>query len=273
MKKLLISMLSFSMTAGVWAARAQTKPAGAATKKATPAATKATPAAKKTAAAPRRSLLNPASLNEKAPEVYKVKLVTTKGNIVIQVTRAWAPLGADRFYNLVKNGFFTDASFFRVIAGFMAQFGINAKPTINAVWQAATIQDDPVKQSNKRGYVSFATAGANTRTTQLFINYGDNGQLDGQGFSPFGQVVEGMEVVDKLYNEYGEGAPGGNGPDQGRVQAEGKPYLDKNFPKLDSIKIASIMSAATPATKTPVKASPTHKAPAHTTTTPKKNPT
>ncbi len=176
-------------------------------------------------------------------------------------------MGADRFYNLVKNGFFTDASFFRVITGFMAQFGINAKPTISAVWQTANIQDDPVKESNKRGYVSFATAGPNTRTTQLFINYRDNTQLDAQGFAPIGQVIDGMEVVDKLNSEYGEGAPGGNGPAQDRIQAEGKPYLDKNFPKLDSIKSAVIVGAASPASKTPVK-----KTPAHSTTPAKKNP-
>ena len=252
MKRLLISLLMLSVTAVTLGAQTP-KPSGTGVKKTMSAATKKT-------APPRRSLLNPASLNEKAPEIYKVKFVTTKGNFVIQVTRAWAPLGADRFYNLAKNGFFTDASFFRVIAGFMAQFGINAKPTINAAWQAANIQDDPVKQNNKRSYVSFAMAGPNTRTTQLFINYGDNSaSLDPQGFAPFGQVIEGMDVVDKLYSEYGEGAPRGNGPDQGRVQMEGKPYLDKNFPKLDSIKSAILVSAAGAASKTPAKTSPAHK--------------
>lgn len=266
MKRFLISLLILSVTAGTLGAQTQSKSSGTATKK-------ATPTARKTATAPRRSLLNPASLNEKAPEVYKVKFVTTKGDIVIQVTRAWAPLGADRFYNLVKNGFFADASFFRVIAGFMAQFGINAKPTINAAWQSANIQDDPAKQSNKRGYLTFAKSSApNSRTTQLFINYGDNSRLDSEGFAPFGQVIEGMDVVDKLYSVYGEGAPGGNGPDQGRVQLEGKPYLDKNFPKLDSIKSAAIMSAASPASKTPVNTTPAHKTPAKSATPAKKNP-
>jgi peptidyl-prolyl cis-trans isomerase A (cyclophilin A) len=160
------------------------------------------------------------------------------------VHRDWAPLGADRFFNLVKNGFYDDASFFRVLPGFMAQFGISAKPAINKVWEPATIKDDPVTQSNKRGYVSFATSGPNTRTTQMFINYGDNSRLDSQGFAPFGMVVEGMDVVDKLYNGYGEGAPNGSGPDQGRINSDGKAYLDKNFPQLDSIKTARITEPA-----------------------------
>jgi peptidyl-prolyl cis-trans isomerase A (cyclophilin A) len=201
----------------------------------------ATPAKK---SVPKRSLLDPASLNQKAPEVFKAKFTTTKGDFVVQVTRAWAPLGADRFYNLVKNGFFTDAAFFRVISGFMVQFGISAKPAVTAAWQSATIQDDPVTQSNKRGYITFAKTGApNSRSTQFFINFGDNSRLDATGFAPFGQVIEGMDVVDKLYSDYGEGAPGGNGPDQGRINAEGKSYLDKEFPKLDSIKSAVILGA------------------------------
>lgn len=223
---------------------AQTKPA---------AKRPAGAAARKTAPASRPSLMNPASLKATAPDVYKAKFTTTKGDFVIEVHRAWAPLGADRFYNLVKNGFFDDAAFFRVLPGFMAQFGINAKPAINKVWDKATITDDPVTQSNKRGYVSFATAGPNTRTTQVFINFGDNSRLDGQGFAPFGMVTEGMDVVDKLYSGYGEGAPGGSGPAQDRIQGEGKAYLDKNFPQLDSIKTAVITEPATPA---PTKAAP-----------------
>src|SRR6266404_1543680 len=219
---------------------------GAGSLRAQTAKHKPAPRARKAAPAGRRSLLNPASLNEKASEVYKVKFTTTKGDFVIQVTRAWAPLGADRFYNLVKNGYYTDASFFRVISGFMAQFGINAKPPVNAAWQLANIQDDPVKESNKRGYVTFATGGPNTRTTQVFINYRDNTFLDSKGFSPFGQAVEGMDVVDKRYSDYGEGAPGGNGPSQAKVSAEGKPYLDKNFPELDSIKTARIVGEPGP---------------------------
>jgi peptidyl-prolyl cis-trans isomerase A (cyclophilin A) len=186
------------------------------------------------------NLGDPSSLNEKAPDVYKAKFDTTKGTFVIEVHRDWAPRGADRFYNLVKNGFYNDARFFRVINGFMVQFGISGNPDVSAVWRQARIQDDPVKQSNQRGMVSFATAGPGTRTTQVFINFGDNAGLDGQGFAPFGQVVSGMDVVDSLYGGYGEGAPRGRGPDQGRIQAEGNAYLMTDFPKLDYIKKATI---------------------------------
>jgi peptidyl-prolyl cis-trans isomerase A (cyclophilin A) len=184
------------------------------------------------------SLLNPASLKEEAPDVFKAKFTTTQGDFVIEVTRAWAPLGADRFYNLVKYHFYDGAAFFRVISGFMVQFGISARPEVNSVWQRAMIKDDPVTQSNTRGMVTFATGGPNTRTTQVFINFGDNSNLNKMGFSPFGKVIEGMEVVDKLYSGYGEGAPEGKGPQQDRIQNEGKAYLEKSFPKLDAIKTA-----------------------------------
>jgi peptidyl-prolyl cis-trans isomerase A (cyclophilin A) len=192
--------------------------------------------------------MNPAALTEKAPEVFRAKFETTKGAFVIEVTRAWAPLGADRFYNLVKNGFYDNCRFFRVLSGFMAQFGINGDPKINAVWRPAAIKDDPVKKSNVRGFVSYAMGGPNTRTTQLFINYSDrNAQLDQSGFSPFGKVVEGMNIVDSLYSQYGEGAPDGKGPEQGRVQMEGNAYLEKSFPQLDYIKSAVIVvNAAAP---------------------------
>ncbi len=187
-------------------------------------------------------LMNPASLNEKAPDVYRAKFETTKGAFVIEITRAWAPLGADRFYNLVKNGYYDGCRFFRVVADFMVQFGINGDPKLNTVWRQARIQDDPVKQSNKRGYVSFATSGPNSRTTQVFINFSDrNAQLDGMGFAPFGKVVEGMNIVDRLYSGYGDGAPRGSGPDQGKLQMEGNAYLDKGFTKLDAIKSAAIV--------------------------------
>ena len=176
----------------------------------------------------------------KAPAVYKAKFDTSKGAFVVEVHRDWAPNGADRFYNLVKNGFYDNARFFRVIDGFMVQFGINGDPGIASVWRDANIKDDPVKQSNRRGTITFATAGPNTRTTQVFINFGDNAPLDGQGFSPFGKVVSGMEVVDSLYKGYGEGAPHGNGPDQGRIQQQGNAYLEKDFPELDFIKTATI---------------------------------
>jgi len=186
-------------------------------------------------------LSNPASLTEKAPATYKLKFDTSKGSFVVEVHRDWAPNGADRFYNLVKNGFYNDARFFRVISGFMVQFGINGNPQISKVWRDANIKDDPVKASNKRGMITFATAGPDTRTTQVFVNFGDNAGLDDQGFAPFGQVISGMEVVDALYAEYGEGAPQGGGPDQGLVQSQGNAYLKKDFPKLDYIKTATIV--------------------------------
>lgn len=185
-------------------------------------------------------LRNPAALNEQAPATFKANLDTSKGQIVIDVHRDWAPVGADRFYNLVKNGFYDDIRFFRVIDGFMAQFGIHGNPAVQTAWRNAQIKDDPVKQSNKRGFVVFATAGPNTRTTQLFINFGDNVSLDRQGFAPFGEVTKGMDVVDKIYSGYGEGAPRGKGPDQNRIQGEGNVYLNKDFPRLDYIKAATI---------------------------------
>jgi peptidyl-prolyl cis-trans isomerase A (cyclophilin A) len=186
------------------------------------------------------SLSNPASLRETAPAVYKARFDTSKGVFVVEVHRDWAPNGADRFYNLVKNGFYNDARFFRVISDFMVQFGINGNPQISKVWRDANIKDDPVKASNKRGMITFATAGPDTRTTQVIINFGNNAGLDDQGFAPFGQVVSGMDVVDSLYSGYGEGAPRGDGPDQGLVQSQGNAYLKKDFPKLDYIKTATI---------------------------------
>ena len=188
-----------------------------------------------------QSLGNPAALKEQAPAVYKVQFDTSKGPFVIEVHRDWAPNGADRFYNLVKNGFYDSTRFFRVIEGFMAQFGVNGDPKVSAVWRESRIKDDPVKVSNKRTFVTFATAGPNTRTTQVFVSYGDNSNLDSQGFSPFGQVVSGMKVVDSLYSGYGEGAPGGRGPSQARVQSEGNAYLASSFPNLDYIKKATIV--------------------------------
>ena len=186
------------------------------------------------------ALLNPATLNEQAPATYKVKFDTSKGSFVVEVHRDWAPIGADRFYNLVKNGFYDNARFFRVISGFMVQFGINGDPQVSEKWRQANIQDDPVRASNHAGYITFATAGPNTRTTQVFINYADNRALDGQGFAPFGQVISGMSVVKALYSGYGEGAPQGNGPEQGRIQSEGNKYLISGFPKLDYIKKATV---------------------------------
>ena len=194
--------------------------------------------------ADKSKLKSPAALTEQAPATFKVDVDSSKGPFVITVHRDWAPIGADRFYNLVKNGFFDDVRFFRVLDGFMAQFGIHGDPAIQAAWTTANLRDDPVKQSNKRGYVTYATAGPNTRTTQMFINYGDNGGLDKQGFAPFGEVTTGMSVVDKLYSGYGEGQPSGNGPSQGALTSQGNAYLTKNFPKLDYIKTATIEAQA-----------------------------
>ena len=186
------------------------------------------------------ALSNPKLAQEKAPEAFKVKFRTSKGEFTIESQREWSPLGADRFYNMVKIGYFTDIAFFRVISGFMAQFGIHGDPAISAHWSNAQIQDDPVIKSNKKGYISFAMAGPNTRTTQLFINFGNNANLDSMGFSPFGKVIEGMDVVDSIYSGYGEGAPSGRGPGQGLIQSRGNEYLKKDFPQLDYIIEANI---------------------------------
>ncbi len=214
----------------------------------TPASKSATSkgtASSKTGAA-RPSLLNPASLRAKAPEVFKAQFTTTKGDFVVEAHRDWAPLGTDRFYNLVKNGFFTNAAFFRVVPGFVVQFGLSANPAVNKAWEKAKITDDPVKQGNKRATIVFATAGPNTRTTQLFINFNDNTPLDAMGFAAFGTVVTGMDVVDMIYSGYGQR------PDQGQITDQGDAYLVKNFPMIDKIKLAKILPAepaAAPAAK------------------------
>ena len=196
------------------------------------------------------NLADPSKLTAKAPDSFKVKLSTTKGDFTLQLSRPLSPNGADRFYNLVKAGYFTDIAFFRVIPGFMGQFGIHGDPVITTAWRAANIQDDPVKGSNVRGSICFAKSGApNSRSTQFFISLADNSRLDGDGFSPFGKVVEGMDVVDKLNGEYGEGAVlggSGKGPEQGRVQSEGNAYLKAGFPRLDYIKSATLLPAEAP---------------------------
>lgn len=176
-----------------------------------------------------------------AEAVWRARFETTAGTFTIEVHRDWAPLGADRFHELVQSGYYDGVRFFRVLTGFMAQFGIHGDPSMSAAWRDRRIADDPVRQSNTRGMVSYAMAGPRTRTTQVFINFGDNSQLDGMGFAPFGRVIEGMDVVDRLYAGYGEGAPRGPGPDQGRIQTEGNAYLARQFPKLDYIKRASIL--------------------------------
>jgi peptidyl-prolyl cis-trans isomerase A (cyclophilin A) len=198
-----------------------------------------------------RALLRPALLIAKAPATYQVKFTTTKGDFVISVTRAWAPLGADRFYNLVRHHFYDNTSFFRVHPKFVVQWGISAYPPVTAAWEHAPIKDDPVVQSNLRGYVTYAkTNDPNTRTAQVFIDLVDNQRLDTMGgFAPFGQVTEGMEVADALYSGYGEAPPDGQGPEQDKIEKLGKAYLDKGFPNLDSTKTTTLIlpPGATPA--------------------------
>ncbi len=191
-------------------------------------------------------LLYPSQLTETAPDKYQVKFDTSKGEFIVEVTRAWAPIGADRFYNLVKNGFFDNCRFFRVVKDFMVQFGVNGEPRVAGAWARANIKDDPVKQSNKRGYITYAMGGPNTRTTQVFINFNDrNAYLDGSGFAPFGKVTKGMDVVDSIYSGYGDmPSQGGSGPDPNRIAAVGTAYLEKSFPKLDYIKSATIIAPA-----------------------------
>jgi peptidyl-prolyl cis-trans isomerase A (cyclophilin A) len=174
------------------------------------------------------------SADEKAPATFKVKFDSSAGPFVVEVNRAWAPNAADHFFTLVKNGFYNEARFFRVVPGFMVQFGINADPAVQAKFKS-TIQDDPVKESNKRGYVTFAqTSAPNSRSTQIFVNYKDNAFLDGQRFAPFGRITSGMEAVDKINSEAGEK------PNQGAIQSQGNAYLKKDFPKLDYVKTATI---------------------------------
>jgi len=192
-----------------------------------------------------KALLDPSlpEWKEKAPDKFRAKFTTSKGDFTVLVERAWAPLGADRFYGLVKNGYFDNVRFFRVVSNFMAQFGIHGAPEVNKVWREATIKDDPVVKSNLRGWLSFATRGPNTRTTQIFINFQDkNRSLDSQNFAPFGQVIEGMEIVDKLTSKYGDGPPRGRGPDQSRIQSEGNAYLNADFKELDFVKTARIVA-------------------------------
>ncbi len=197
------------------------------------------------------SLNQPASLNLTSPAVYQVKFDSTAGDFLVEVHRDWAPLGADRFYNLVKFGYYNGASFFRVVRGFVIQFGLSSDPQLSQIWSQAMIQDDPVRESNAAGMLSFAAAGQNTRTTQVFINLANNSNLDSMGFAPFGKIAQGMNAVEKIYGGYGDGPPGGTGPDQNRIMTEGRAYLEKYFPKLDSIKTAVIVAAAEPAAAKP----------------------
>lgn len=174
------------------------------------------------------------------PDVYRAVFDTSKGRFVVEVITSWAPEGAERFYRLIEQKFYDDARFFRVLPNFVAQFGINGDPKVSARWRNLTIADDPVTQSNKRGTLSFAMAGPNTRTTQVFINLSDNERLDDAGFAPFGRVVEGMEVVDKFFAFYRDGPPRGTGPDQALIEKLGNEYLETKFPRLDYIITARI---------------------------------
>jgi len=200
------------------------------------------------------TLMNPAALNAKAPATFNVKFDTSAGTIVVEVHRDWAPNGADRFYNLVKNGFYNNCRFFRVVPNFMVQWGINGDPNIQKHWEEANIKDDLVKQSNTRGYITYAQSSApNSRSTQLFINFKDNSFLDNQKFAPFGKVISGMDVVDKINSTYGEK------PDQSVIQTQGNAYLNKNFPKLDYIKTATIEQAAAAPAAAPATTAPAQK--------------
>jgi peptidyl-prolyl cis-trans isomerase A (cyclophilin A) len=195
------------------------------------------------ASAPSAALTSPnaATLAAPGPDSFTVRFTTSRGSFDVKVHRDWAPLGADRLYHLVGAGFYDGVRFYRVISGFMAQFGSHGDPAVEQAWHDLAIADDPVRHRNERGAVTFANAGPNTRSTQLFINFTNNNQLDKIGFAPIGEVVNGMAVVDSLYNGYGEGAPGGQGPDQGRIAREGNTYLTAQFPKLDYIVSARLV--------------------------------
>lgn len=245
---------------GIGAKASAQAPAQSAAKPQSGAAAKAGTQAKSGATAARspydRALLQPSLLKTRAPASYQVKFTTTRGEFVVTVTRAWAPVGADRFYNLVKHHYYDNASFFRVVPEFVVQFGISAYPPISAAWKDTNIKDDPVTQSNKKGSLTFATAGPNTRTTQIFINLNDNIRLDSMGFAPFGVVEgKGMDVVEMMYGQYGDNS----GPDQDQIAKQGKPYLDKGWPKLDSIKTATLVvpAGATAAAKPAAAPAPT----------------
>ena len=226
--------LGLILLAAACRGKAQDAPAAGATATAAAAATVAV----LDSAAPRvGDFRNPASPDMKAtaPAQFQVRFETTKGNFVVLVHRDWAPLGADRFYSLARSGYFDGVRFFRVLTGFVAQFGMHGDPKVGQAWFSERIPDDAVRHSNTRGTITFATAGPNTRTTQLFINFGNNSMLDGQGFAPFGEVIQGMDVVDGFHAGYGER------PDQGQIRSQGNAYLEKAFPQLDYVKRAVVL--------------------------------
>jgi len=190
----------------------------------------------------RDPLLRADNYDQTAPARFRVRLETSIGDVVIDVQRSWAPIGADRFYSLVRGGYYDDTRIYRVLDGFMAQFGLNGNPYVNQVWKSEFLVDDPVRETNARGRVAFAKGGRHTRTTEVFISFKDNGPLDAQGFAPFGEVVEGMDVVDAFYAAYGDGPPRGTGPYQAMAAARGNEYLDADFPELTRILRATIES-------------------------------
>jgi len=183
---------------------------------------------------------SPAELAASAPDSFKVLFQTSKGAFTVQAFRAWAPVGVDRFHYLTKNNYYDGVRFFRVLPNFVVQFGIHGDPKISDAWRSRSIPDDKVMQSNQAGFVTYAMGGPNTRTTQLFINKRDNGRLDSLGFAPIGKVIDGMHVVEQLYGGYGEGGRGG-GPDQEAIRLQGNGYLDRMFPRLDSIVTARVI--------------------------------
>jgi peptidyl-prolyl cis-trans isomerase A (cyclophilin A) len=228
---------SVGETAATAAPASATAPASAPTASASSSASvPASPSSGPLASTLHPALLDPSKANERAPKVFKAKFQTSRGDFVVEVHRDWAPNGADRFYNLVRGGFYDDTRLFRAIDGFMVQFGISGDPAVNTTWQEQDVPDDPVTQSNKRGFVTFAQRNTpNTRSTQVFINFNDNSRLDGMRFAPFAQVVQGMDVVDSVFKGYGEA------PNQARIQSQGNAYLDSQFPRLDSIRHAEII--------------------------------
>jgi len=227
--KMRVLLAAFVLLMSAVGAMAQNKPDSK------PAPPKTDP---KAAAKVKEKLMHPEQLKDKAPETFKAKFETTKGDFIVDVTRSWSPNGADRFYNLVKYGFFDGVKFFRVVPGFVVQFGIHGDPDLATKWLQSNIPDDKVVQSNKRGFLTYAKSGApNSRSTQLFINLADNDRLDSMGFSAFGKVSKGMDVVDKLYGGYGEQLT----QLQGEIAQEGNKFLEENFPKLDAIKKATIV--------------------------------
>jgi peptidyl-prolyl cis-trans isomerase A (cyclophilin A) len=238
---LLIFVASFAFVSQTFAQTATQAPA-----KPKPVAPAPGTAKKSAASSYDRTLLRPAMLKEKAPETFQVKFETTRGDFTMDVTRAWAPIGVDRFYNLVKHHFYDNMVVFRAVPGFVVQFGISSYPPVSAAWENANIKDDPVVQSNRRGYVTYAkTSQPNSRSTQIFISFKDNSFLDSQGFAPFGVVnAEGMKVVEMLYDQYGEQPTG----EQDQISKLGKAYLDSKYPKLDVIKHATLVGAAAAAT-------------------------